>query len=229
MDRFAARFRVIAPDTRGHGGTLHPGGSPITYAQLAEDVVALSQALGLDRPMICGFSDGGLIATQVAIRHPGAVRAVVNDAGFDYLNPQAKSFAMARQIFGGHPQATKANPEATEGFFAANEPDFLRRLRDDHRAPERPDGWKTVLAQMYDRMIAPPGITVEDLRAITAPTLILTGDRDFLCSAEEAVAAYRTLRAGELAILPGVGHHLSELAVAVTIDFLRRQESRKAA
>ena len=54
-------------------------------------------ALHLDRPMICGFSDGGTIATNVAIAAPSSVRALVNDAGFDLLNPNAPSFGIASE------------------------------------------------------------------------------------------------------------------------------------
>src|ERR1043165_7354273 len=53
---FAERFRVIAPDLRGAGRTVHLGG-PISYELLAEDVLAVIDALGLDRPALVGFSD----------------------------------------------------------------------------------------------------------------------------------------------------------------------------
>jgi pimeloyl-ACP methyl ester carboxylesterase len=224
LGAFAARFRVIAPDTRGHGKTVQPGGGSISYAQLADDVIALSAALGLERPMICGFSDGGTIATVAAIRSPGAFHAVVNDAGFDLINPQSRVFAMSRQVFGGAPEATKSSPESFEKFATAQGgamAEFMRRLPLDHR-DQGPGGWRSTLAMGFDRFTGPSGITLEDLRKVTAPTLILTGDRDMFCSAEEAVAAYRMLGAGELAILPGLEHRLSEAAIGLTIDFLQR-------
>jgi pimeloyl-ACP methyl ester carboxylesterase len=59
----ARPFRVIAPDTRRRGRTAHPGGST-PYARLADDVVGLVDALGLDRPMICGFDDGAMTARR---------------------------------------------------------------------------------------------------------------------------------------------------------------------
>ncbi len=59
--------------------------------------------------MICGFSDGAMTATIVGIRSPESVRALVNYAGYDIFNPQAPSFAMARQMFGGRPEATEAD------------------------------------------------------------------------------------------------------------------------
>ena len=59
----ARPFRVSAPDTRRRGETAHPGGS-IPYTRLADDVVGLVDALGLDRPMICGFDDGAMTARR---------------------------------------------------------------------------------------------------------------------------------------------------------------------
>ena len=73
MATLSEHFHVIAPDTRGAGKTVHPGGT-VTFDLLADDVLALIDALGLDRPLIGGFSEGGITATVVAIRRPGSVR-----------------------------------------------------------------------------------------------------------------------------------------------------------
>src|SRR5678815_5687082 len=82
LDAFAEHFRVIAPDTRGCGLTQHAGGPP-TFEVLAADVLALIDELGLRRPRLCGFSEGGTTATIVGMRRPDAVSAIVNDAGYD--------------------------------------------------------------------------------------------------------------------------------------------------
>jgi pimeloyl-ACP methyl ester carboxylesterase len=58
------RFRVITPDSRGHGRSTNPGGT-LSYAQLADDVAALIAAFGLERPVVGGYSDGGQIALEV--------------------------------------------------------------------------------------------------------------------------------------------------------------------
>jgi len=102
-------FRVIAPDTRGSGGTVHPGG-PATFDVLADDVAALISALDLDRPVIAGFSEGGATATYVTLRHPDAVRAVVNDAGFDIFDPHAMAHHSVRPMFGGSPTPPRPTP-----------------------------------------------------------------------------------------------------------------------
>ncbi len=75
MDTLAEHFRVIAPDTRRYGRTINAGGGSIPHTRLADDVVGLIDALGLDRPMVCGFSDGAMTATIVGSRSTGTVGA----------------------------------------------------------------------------------------------------------------------------------------------------------
>src|SRR5437868_4907351 len=53
LRRLAEQFRVVAPDTRAAGATVHKGGTP-SASVLADDVAGLIDALGLDRPLICG-------------------------------------------------------------------------------------------------------------------------------------------------------------------------------
>jgi pimeloyl-ACP methyl ester carboxylesterase len=226
MQTLAEHFRVIAPDTRGCGRTVNPGGGSIPFAQLADDVVGLIDALGLDQPLICGFSEGGITATIVGIRNPGSVRALVNHAGYDFFNPQAPSFTMMRQMFGGTPEATQANLEAFEEAFESSEEmrAMLELMKADHEGAQGPGYLKTYLDQAFDRTTRSPGYTFEDLRKITTPTLILTGDRDEFCSVEEGVEAYRMLQQGELAVLPNHGHFISPSVVQVSIEFLERHQ-----
>ena len=222
MGTLAEHFRVIVPDTRGSGKSVHPGG-PIPAALLAGDVAALIDALNLDRPLICGFSDGGETATLVGIRHPGAVRAIVNHGGYDLFNPdaQAPAITMTRQMLGGSADATRADPDLT----ASRSPELramFELMKSDHDSAQGAGHWKTVIAQTFDRITQPHGYTVADMRAITVPALILIGDRDPFCTVEEGAAACRALPAGQLAVLPGTGHLITPAAVQATIDFFER-------
>jgi len=215
----AEHFRVIAPDARGSGKSVHPGG-PIPYTLLADDVAALIDALNLDRPLICGFSDGGETATIVGIRNPGSVRAIVNHAGYDLFNPdpQASNIVMTRQMLGGSADATHADPELT-----ASRAEELRTMfelmKSDHDSAQGAGHWKTVVARTFERITQPHGYTFDDLHTVTAPTLVLVGDRDPFCTVEEGTAAYRAMQAGELAVLPNTGHLITPAAVQTMIDF----------
>jgi pimeloyl-ACP methyl ester carboxylesterase len=222
LGTLAEHFRVIAPDTRGSGKSVHPGG-PIPAALLADDVAALIEALNLDRPLICGFSDGGETATLVGIRHPGSVRAIVNHGGYDLFNPDphAPAIAMTRQMLGGSAGATQADPEVS----ASRSPELralFELMKADHDRAQGAGHWKTVVARTFDRVTEPHGYTVESLKAVTVPTLILTGDRDPFCTIEEGTAAYRALPAGACAVLPDTGHLITPAAVRATIEFFER-------
>jgi pimeloyl-ACP methyl ester carboxylesterase len=226
LDTLAQHFRVIAPDTRGCGRTAHTGGT-ITYDLLADDVAALIDALSLDRPFVTGFSDGGIIATTLGIRHPDAVGAIVNLAGFDVFDPDAPTFAMMRTILGGRPDASAADPDAAARQFESMEPmrPMFERMKADQDAGQGPGHWREYLRLSWHRTTTHPGHTYADFSKITVPTLILAGDRDEFCSVEQAAAAYRNLDVGALAVLPGHGHHISPRAVAATVDFFARVPS----
>ncbi len=70
----AAGWQVFAPDSRGHGANAPV--SEFHYADMAEDVFGLIQALRLDRPALYGHSDGGIIALLLALAHPGVLGAM---------------------------------------------------------------------------------------------------------------------------------------------------------
>jgi pimeloyl-ACP methyl ester carboxylesterase len=226
VDHFATlgeHFRVIAPDTRGSGATTHPGG-PATFDVLADDVVAMIEALDLDRPLIAGFSEGGATATLVALRRPDLVRALVNHAGFDYFESPAAVAHGVRQFFGGSPDAAKADPDAAERAFRSIPPmaATFATMQADYDDAQGEGHWRTYLELFFERSVEPPGATIDDLAAISAPTLVLDGDRDMFCSVEAACVTYRALAAGELAVIANTGHEITRAVIDTMTDFLTR-------
>jgi len=219
----AKHFRVIAPDTRGSGATVHPGGT-VSYSLLADDLMALVDALGLDRPLVAGFSDGAAIATVAAIRQPDAIGALAAHAGYDIFVPDAPIFEMGRALFGGSPEATEGDPDAVERAFASMPPmaEMLALMKADYDSAQGDGHWREYIRIFFDRATRPPGYTLDDFAAITCPTLILTGDRDHFCSVEEGAVAYRTLPVGELAVLPATDHAITATVIDTTVDFLLR-------
>jgi pimeloyl-ACP methyl ester carboxylesterase len=220
LGAFARHFRVLAPDTRGHGRTRNPG-VPMSYALLADDWAAFIAALGLERPLVCGFSDGGIAATVMAIRHPGVARALVNIAGYDVFNPQAHGFVRLRRRMGGSPDATAADPD----YFASKsaEQDWFKRMVRDLDEAQGEGAWRSLLCDVFPMWTQPMTYTLADWATITIPTLVLVGDRDYYCTPEEGVAAYRALPHGELCILPHLDHLITPLVRDVALDFLLRQ------
>ncbi len=218
----AERFRVIAPDTRGSGRTIHRGGS-VSFSTLADDVAALIDALDLDRPTVCGFSEGGTTATLVGIRHPQSVRALINYAGHDLLNPDAHSFPIMRQMLGGAPDATVGNPDAAAQFFGTSGMgSFFEMMVADQDGAQGEGHWRDYLTRAFERTAHWPGYAYEDLRSITVPTLIVFGDRDDFCTVEDGVAAFRALPNGELCVVPNTGHSIAADGMAAIVGFLLR-------
>src|SRR5215204_7455738 len=74
-------FRLITPDSRGHGRSTNPVGE-LFYTLIADDVAALIAALELTRPVVGGYSDGGQVALELAARHPDAASALIVGAAY---------------------------------------------------------------------------------------------------------------------------------------------------
>jgi pimeloyl-ACP methyl ester carboxylesterase len=103
----AATRRVIAPEQQGHGHTADVD-RPLSYEQMADDTAALLHHLEIDDSDIFGYSMGGAIALQLAIRHPSALRRlVVASAGYSSDSMHAAALEMfpsiTSELFAGTP------------------------------------------------------------------------------------------------------------------------------
>jgi len=193
----AQRRRVIAVEQQGHGRTADAD-RPITYEQMADDTAALARHLQIEEADVFGYSMGGGVALQLAIRHPELVRRlVVASAGYRY---------------DGMPQeAIEMFPSITPEMFAGSpiEEAYLRL------APN-PDDFPKLVAKLKELDTTPFAWPDEDIGAIAAPTLIVVGDSDGV-RLEHAVEFFK-LRGGgrmgdlaglpesQLAVLPGTTH-----------------------
>lgn len=221
LARLAERFHVVAPDARASGRTRHTSGR-LSLSLLADDVAALITALGLARPAVAGFSLGGMVATILAVRHPGVIGALVNDAGCDCFDPDSPSFVMARKVFGGSEDATESDPAATEAFFGAD-PQMsrvLQMMKADQDAAGGPGAWRTYLQHFFEANHQWPGYGFADLAAIDVSALVLGGDQDWMSRPEDAVRVFRALPHGQLAIFPGEGHEITAAKIAAMEEFL---------
>lgn len=200
MPRLSERFRVIAPDSRGHGRTNNPLGA-LSYPLMADDVLAFCDALELNRPAVGGWSDGGQIALEIGIRHPDAAGALlVGGAGYRYSDDYGR--AIRESTF------TRANNLVDLPEWQAANPESATTARDAHRHVYGEDHWKTLMQWCAELWLTPFGLTAEDFAKITAPTLVISGDRDPFFPVEESVEMFRMISTAELAILPGADHSL---------------------
>lgn len=181
-----ARTRhVIAPEQQalGHTGD-RPG--PLSFEQMADDTAALLAHLGVAETDVMGFSNGGVVAMQLAIRHPRLVRRLILCSSF---------FARA-----GMP------PQFWQGFGHATMADMPAPLRAAFvaAAPNQAD----VPARFAKQVALMEGfrdIPEASLRAIAAKSLVIVGDHDVM-SVEHSAQLSRLLPHGELAVLPGSVH-----------------------
>jgi pimeloyl-ACP methyl ester carboxylesterase len=198
--------RVIAFEQQGHGHTADIADRPFTFEQSADDTVGLLDQLGIERADLFGFSNGGSIALQVAIRHPERVRKlVVASAIFkrDGMDPQFWEF-MKRSTLNDMPEALKAAYRS-----AAPHPEQLQLFHD-----------KSV-KRMLEFKDWPP----EAMRSITARTLVLNGDHDVV-RPEHAVEMFRLIPRARLAVLPGAHGEFIGEATAVKMEDSRISASR---
>jgi pimeloyl-ACP methyl ester carboxylesterase len=185
IPRLARSHRVIAVEEQGHGHTEDLD-RPLSFEQMADDTAALLEQLHVTEADVLGFSNGGMTALRLALRHPSLVRRLVICSGF---------YAHAGLI-----------PALREGFAQPPDADRMPKvLRDAYLgAAPRPD-LQRLVAKTVAMMNGFVDVTDDELRAITAPTLIMLGDRDVILP-EHAVQLARLVRRGELAILPGAEH-----------------------
>lgn len=189
--------QVIAVEFQGHGHTADID-RPITYEHLADDTGVLLHYLGVGNADVYGYSLGGGVALQVAIRHAELVRKLV------IVSASHTSDGMYPEVLASIEQI---KPELFDGT--------PWREAYDRVAPD-PGAFPALVAKLTQLDMAPYAWPPEAVGAITAPTLIIVGDSDGI-RPEHAVAMFRLrgggvfgdlagLPASQLAVLPGTTH-----------------------
>jgi pimeloyl-ACP methyl ester carboxylesterase len=225
LSSFVPHFRVIAPHSRAHGRTNNPDGE-LSYHLMADDVVAFIQALNLIQPLVFGYSDGGQIALEIGMRYPGLTAAlVVGAAWYEFSETYVNSLKAS-----GFEGPDVVDFEKLQRVA----PEWVGLLKTEHAHTDDSDYWQTLLKQISGMWWTPLNYTAEDFYKITAPTLILVGDRDGLIELNQAIDMYHLIPNAELVVLPNTTHFsaLNELSINIVLDFLRRHatsESKKRA
>jgi pimeloyl-ACP methyl ester carboxylesterase len=223
LPAFTEYFQVFTPDSRGHGRTDNPTGE-LGYRAMADDAAALINALGLQRPLVLGYSDGGQIALELGMRYPGLARALVS-GGTQFRFSEAYLEAVRSLL--GITEGEEVDPEKLE----REQPDWVAYLREAHGQVYGPEYWKAYVRQIAALWLRPLRYTFEDFATLTDPMLLLVGDRDGVCT-EESVELFRVLPNAELAVAPASDHGFIEakagLFDALALDFLMRYRNDSA-
>lgn len=217
LPMFAKTYKVIAVELQAHGRTADRK-APTSFKQDASDIVELLNQLHIDKASFLGFSNGGQTAMQLAMSYPEKVNKLILASMFYKRDATPAAFwegmALARLV--DMPQVYKDEFLKVNNDSAA----LLAMFNRDANRMRTFKDWKD-----------------EDLRAITAPTLIVIGDQD-LPRPEHAVEMHLLISNSRLAILPGnhgsyMGEIMSsdqtgkvpELFVAMVEEFLSQEMS----
>lgn len=208
----ATTHQVIAVELQGHGHTADIE-REMSVAAFAEDVVALLDVLGIERADVFGFSLGGLTALEMAVRHPERVdRAILASTHFRQDGYLAEIRDPALQA-GSKRLPTPADFQEMSDAYAAVAP--------------HPEHFHDFLARTSAAAVI-QGWSEDDLRGLTAPTLLIYGDTDFV-RVEHAADMHRLIPDARLAILPGCTHmdvmRRTEAVLPMATAFLARHAS----
>jgi pimeloyl-ACP methyl ester carboxylesterase len=200
VTHFAESRRVIAVELQGHGRTADVADRPITYEGMADDVAAMLRHLGIDEVDAFGYSMGGGVALQLAIRHPGSVRRLV------VVSASYTSDGM-------QPELHEMVPSITPEMFAGSPMEAAYR-----EVAPNPEDFPVLVEKLKELDMTPFDWGAENIRGIGAPTMIVVGDADAV-SLEHAVEMFRLLGGGamgdlsglpdsQLVVLPGTAHFI---------------------
>ncbi|MEG3789405.1 alpha/beta hydrolase [Lysobacter sp. CCNWLW3] len=196
LPKLSRHRQVIAFEQQGYGHTADIVERAFSFEQSADDTAALLNYLKIEKADLFGFSNGGTIAVQVAIRHPEVVRKLVlasalltRDGAYPWLwqaMDNAKLENMPKEL-------------QEEYLKVAPHPENLRLFHD--KAAQRMRDFKD--------------IPTEAIRGIAVPMLVVVGDADVI-RPEHAVDTFRLLQKAQLAVLPGTDH----MQVTARVDWL---------
>ena len=191
-------FRVITPDCRGHGLSLNPS-RQISYQLMADDLADLIQKLKLGKPFIFGYSDGGQAALDFGMRYPDLPGAlVIGGAWYRFSNEYQEAISKAGFVYPG-----VIDWEIYQQFAP---PDWEARLRAAHPDPD-PEYPRILLESLAKLWWTPLNYTKGDFKRITAPTLIIMGEKDEMIPLAEGEEMAVLISGAELAVIPGAKHN----------------------
>jgi pimeloyl-ACP methyl ester carboxylesterase len=213
------RFRVIAFDMPWHGKSSPPAGwQDEEYRLTADDytglIMAVIDALGLDRPVVMGCSIGGRVVLHLALRHPRAFRALIGLESSAHVEPYYDTSWLHRgDVHGGEVAAG-----AVSGLVA----------------PQAPiaDRWET----LWHYMQSGPGVFKGDLYfygidgdvrdeigqidTAQCPLYLLTGEYDYSCTPEDTLAVARAVPGAQVTIMKQLGHFPMSENPALFLSYL---------
>lgn len=191
LGALSGEAQLVFVDLRGQGRSGHPAVETCTLEQMADDVAALCEQLGIEEPVLFGHSAGGFVALHLALRHPGLIGKLI-------LCGTAPTLAPLRDEDPQPTLAERASAEAVEvaarlfsGDFSRGTVDAFGRLVAPYYAgPRHMDvpgrllalsDFAADVAQYFFGVLAPGYDLRPQLSDISVPTLVIVGGYDWVC------------------------------------------------
>jgi pimeloyl-ACP methyl ester carboxylesterase len=197
IPRLAETHKVYALEMQGHGRTTDID-RPITYQNLADDVAAFMDAVGIEKADVFGYSMGAAAGLQLAIRHPEKVDQLIAASG-------------AYDANGWQPEFIAFIPQMSVEMFVN-----MPFAEDYKKLAANPDSFPALVEKLI-ALEKEPMAWEADVKALKTPVLIITGDAD-VATLEHSVAMFRLLGGGvmgdmgkplpasRLAVMPATSH-----------------------
>ena len=240
LDPLTDAFKLLLVDQRANGRSLRSPEETWTLERMAQDVIMLARALGLDRYAVLGHSYGAFVALQNAVDYPGMAAQTIVSGGvpsmkyleaveanlnaFEPIELREKvmaSWAGERSVQTQEGLATLMHDQWPFHFADPLDPRIVEYERRMEGAVYAPDVLRKFSAEGCG------GIEVEDqLADITQPVLVMTGRLDRVCTVEAAEAIAEGIPNAQLEIFEQSGHMTfveeQDRYVDVVRDFLER-------
>jgi len=204
-EALASRYRMILPDLRGHGES-GVGEGPATMEKHAADIARVIDDANVGCPPLVGVSIGGYALFEFWRKYRGRA------AAFCLCNTKAP--ADSPEARAGRLQAANdVLDRGTEPFFESMIPKLMGKTTRELR-PDLVDGAVRMMRQMspediaqVQRGMAARPDSVETLKTINVPTLLVTGDEDLLTGVNEADLMRQHINGSQLRVIPKAGHY----------------------
>jgi pimeloyl-ACP methyl ester carboxylesterase len=208
VDGLARKHRVIAIDYRGIGGS--GGKAPVTVDEMAHDTIALIRALGFEKVDLLGFSLGGFVAQDIALKRPDLVRKLIltgtgpaGGEGIAKVGAVSWPLMIKAMMLLRDPKFYLFFTTTPNGRRAART--FLDRLKE--RRIERDKGPTPAAFLRQLKAIKAWGLQApQDLGRINIPVFIANGDHDIMVPTVNSTEMARRIPGAQLAIYKDAGH-----------------------
>ncbi len=200
-------YRMIAPDLRGHGGSIAPDEPVYSVDAMADDVVETIESIGIEGPVVLGgLSMGGYVALSIAVRYPTRLRGLMlldTRAGADFPEARQNRLDLVQKVEEARspfPAIQGMLPKLFSPKTRERQPNLIHRMEKQmSRTPAH-----SVAATL--RGLAERPDRTDDLPGIAVPTLVVVGTDDALTPPEEARSMATAIPGARLVVVPDAGH-----------------------